>query len=148
MLKFSVAGNAFKVLAEAARKSRGAIWGAVKLGGYDVVRQAKINVKQKLNTTGEAQGNLGRSIVMIPQEADLLVRVGPEAIYGAVHEFGATIVPIGHPYLRFRGKNGEWVYMRSVKIPKRAYLIPALEAVRQKIRARIDAAAKRLFPGA
>lgn len=148
MFKVQVAGNAFKVLADAARKLRASIWGAVKLGGMDVVRGAKINVKQKLNTTGESQGNLGRSIVMIPHEAELLVAVGPEAIDGAVHEFGATITPIGHPYLRFRGKDGEWVYMRSVKIPKRAYLIPAFNAARQKIRARIDAAAGKLFPGA
>ena len=147
MLKFEVAGNAFKVLADAARRSRGMIWKAVIAGGYDVVRQAKINVKQVLNTTGKAQGNLGRSIVMIPQEANLLVRVGPEAIYGAVHEFGATIHPVKGEFLWFEGKDGGLVHVRKVTIPARPYLGPALKACYQKIRARIDAAAKRLFPG-
>ena len=147
MFKFSVAGNAFKVLAAAARRSRDAVWGAVKLGGMDVVRQAKINVKQTLNTTGESTGTLGRSITMIPEEAQLFVRVGPSAIYGAVHEFGATIKPVKGEFLWFKGKDGGLVHVRSVRIPKRPYLIPALEAMRAKIRARIEAATKRLFPG-
>lgn len=41
------------------------------------------------------------------------------AKYIKVHEFGATIVPKNGKFLRFRGRDGGFVFMRSVTIPAR-----------------------------
>lgn len=49
------------------------------------------------------------------------VEVGTNKPYGAVHQFGATIVPVRGTHLRFV-IGGKPVYARSVTIPARPYL--------------------------
>ena len=77
-------------------------------------------------------GRLRQSIQSATNEVALTAQVGTNVIYAPVHEFGATIRPKGHPFLRFRGKSGEWVFMREVTIPPRPYLGPAAEAKGQE----------------
>lgn len=49
------------------------------------------------------------------------VEVGTNRVYGAVHQFGATIRPKNTPALVFR-MGGKLVHVKSVTIPARPYL--------------------------
>ena len=51
--------------------------------------------------------------------------VGSDLPYAAIHEFGGTIHARRAPYLVFQ-VNGRWVKTKSVHIPARPYLRPAL----------------------
>ena len=53
------------------------------------------------------------------------VLVGTNKVYGAIHEFGGTIVPKNAKSLRFQ-VGGRWVTTQKVKIPKRPWLIPGV----------------------
>lgn len=134
---------------------------ALKRAASRVQRQAKINVRQKLNTTGKSTGNLSRSIITRPNDSRLEVSVGPTAIYGRIHELGGVIrpkrakaltIPIGETkgspkdygqmsvirlgnraYLAETGDGMvrmRFILKKSVRMPKRPYMKPALEATK------------------
>lgn len=160
MIGIKLAGDAMKRIQRAAKVAEGAIKGAVRKAATRVVRQAKINVKQTLNTTGQSKGFLGRSITMAEAPGrgvrDFAMAVGPTAIYGRIHEFGGVIKPVraknlAIPVGSFKGPAKEYpgklhlvvsrnqglfladasgiqyVLKKSVTIPKRPYLQPALD---------------------
>ncbi len=114
-----IAGNAFAVLDKAAKKAHAGIMGVVKKSATRVQRGAKINVKEKLNTTGKSTGALGRSIGVKNRPADLASDIGPAVIYGRIHELGGVI--------------GQVRTAMQVTIPKRPYLQPALDTAKPKI---------------
>jgi len=132
-----VAGNAFAVLDKAAKQAHAGIMRVVKKAATRVQRGAKINVKEKLNTTGQSKGTLGRSISVKNRPQDLAADIGPSVIHGRIHEFGGVIKPKKGEFLSFisnRGKYaGQRIFVRSVTIPKRAYLQPALDDAKPKI---------------
>jgi hypothetical protein len=75
-------------------------------------------------------GALARSVTSVPGASSGMVataRVGPHTIYARLQELGGVVRPHGHPFLRFRGLDGEWVYKRSVTVPARPYMRPTLE---------------------
>ena len=49
-----------------------------------------------------------------------------DVIYAAIHEFGGVIKAKNAPYLWFKTKSGDWVRTKSVTIPARPYLRPAI----------------------
>jgi phage gpG-like protein len=55
------------------------------------------------------------------------IEFGPHTVYAAIHEFGGIIYPTNGPYLIFRGKDGNWVSVKSVQMPARPYIRPTLD---------------------
>ena len=132
-----IAGNAFAVLDKAAKKAHAGIMGVVTKSANKVQGQAKINVNQKLNNTKPHTGTLGRSIGIRTRPSDLAADIGPSVIYGRIHEFGGVIKPVNGQFLSFISNQGKYagqrVFVRSVTIPKRPYLQPALDTAKPKI---------------
>lgn len=64
----------------------------------------------------------GRLVQSVTHEASNDgVAVGSNVLYAAVHQFGATIVPVTAPALAFK-IGGKQVFAQSVTIPPRPYL--------------------------
>jgi len=127
-----IAGNAFRVLDKAAKTANKRVMDAVRKGALRVQRGAKVNVHQKLNTTGLSTGTLGRSIGIVAKPAQLEASIGPSVIYGRIHEFGGIIKPVKAKALAFE-VGGQLVFAQSVTIPKRPYLQPALDDAKPAI---------------
>lgn len=149
MIGIKLAGDAMKRIQRAAKVAEGAIKGAVRKAATRVVRQAKINVKQTLNTTGQSKGFLGRSITMAEAPGrgvrDFAMAVGPTAIYGRIHEFGGVIKPVKAERLAWRTPDGSFRTAMSVTIPKRPYLQPALDDTAAEIEKDFAAVAAYIF---
>ncbi len=163
--RFEVTGNAFPAFQRALREGRVAVMRAVNEAAHRVQAKAKVNVHQKLNTTGLSKGFLSRSITVLSHPGRLEAEIGPSAIYGRIHELGGTIKPVKSDYLWFkvpasqalvrkRGggfKGGDmaytWVRTKEVTIPPRPYLEPALEATKPEIEAIFTNEIHALFGG-
>ena len=92
-----------------------------------VESKARANVRDKLNTTGVAAGDLMNSVTHTTVKAGMKshARVGSKLIYARIHEFGGTIEAKNGEYLTFQTADGEWHMVPSVTIPARPYLRPA-----------------------
>jgi len=146
-LKIIIGGNAIPIIAAAGTRAPQELGRLAVTVATEVSRQAKLQVPKVLNTTGKSTGNLRRGITVIPRPHELAAEVGPQAVYGAIHEFGGTIVPRNAQALAFwsspgklkggAGKNvgaaSVLVITKSVTIPKRPYLKPALDKVQPQI---------------
>ena len=87
----------------------------------------KVNITlKKLIDTGNM---LNSTTVEDPVITDTegYIEFGPHTVYAAIHEFGGIILPINGPYLVFMGKDGHLVKTKSVHMPARPYLRPALD---------------------
>jgi phage gpG-like protein len=157
-LKIIVGGNAIPIIAAAGARSRGELAQLAVTVATEVQRQAKLNVREVLNTTGRSTGNLRRGITVIPHKSALEAEVGPQAVYGAIHEFGGTIKAKNKPYLCFqvvgaqsvathRATQMSWVRVKEVTIPKRPYLKPALDKVEPRIPEIVSAQLLKLLGG-
>lgn len=170
-----VSGDAIEALARVSKEARKGIMRGVSKAAQLVAGTAKRNVRAKLNATGEAKGNLSRSVSFDLEDRNLRALVGPRrVVYAAIHEFGGTIrpvrgqyltIPVGdlkgsprkHAGLRFvRGRGDKGLYMvndsglqyvlvRSVTIPARPYLHPALVANEANIEQAIGDAVEALL---
>lgn len=132
-LQVVVGGNALPVLQAAGQRMPQQVKALTTRVAGEVQREAKVNVRQALNTTGQAKGNLSRGITILPNQPALQMEVGPQAVYGAIHEFGGVIRPKQQQYLSFQPQPGQWVRVASVTMPKRPYLAPAVKTVEPKI---------------
>lgn len=133
-----VSGDAIEALARVSKEARKAIMRGVSKAAQLVVGTAARNVREKLNTTGKAKGNLWRSISFDLEDRNLRALVGPRrVVYAAIHEFGGTI----------RQYRGSWHTVRSVtiRIPARPYLHPALVANEANIEQAIGDAVEALL---
>lgn len=130
--KFDIVGDAPALIARAAARSAGSLNKAVYAASTRVLGRAKVNVKTALNTTGQSKGTLGRSLQIVPDRAQFRAAIGPSVVYGAIHEFGGIIT------------NG-WGRGIKIRIPKRAYLQPALDDSRPEIENIFSDELKRLF---
>lgn len=77
-------------------------------------------------------GALARSVTSVLGRSSgthATARVRPNTIYARLQELGGVVRPHGHPFLRFRGLDGEWVYKRSVRVPPRPYMRPTTETM-------------------
>lgn len=97
---------------------------ALMQGGFVVEAFAKDNVrKQHLIDTG----NL-RNAITAELEGDEAVTIGPRnVVYAAIHEFGGTITAKNSPYLVFQTADGAWHKVRSVTMPAKPYMRPAVD---------------------
>lgn len=53
---------------------------------------------------------------------DDAVRVGSNAVYSRIHQFGGTIKPKNKKFLRFKNQGGDFIFSKEVNIPARPYL--------------------------
>lgn len=54
--------------------------------------------------------------------------IGSNVIYARIQELGGTITAKGGGFLRFKTRDGAWHMVRSVNIPPRPYLAPAVSS--------------------
>ncbi len=80
---------------------------------------------------GTVSGDLRRS-VGYRKEGDAVI-IGTNLPYAPVHEFGATIRATKAKFLRFKTRDGDWFSKKSVTIPARPFLRPALEESKTSI---------------
>jgi len=133
VIGFSLVDDATPEIKRLAKETPGALDHAAVRAATLVQREAKINVKQKLNTTGQATGNLGRGITVVGRRGTGSAAVGPQAIYGAIHEFGGVIKPVRAKALAFTLPDGTFVMTGKVVIPARPYMEPAMETVQPQV---------------
>ena len=143
-LQIVVGGNAIPILHRAVSTMPAELSKIVGQAGQAIRREAAINVRQKLNVSGTRTGALGRSISVIIQSPTRAV-VGPTMIYGAIHEFGGTIHAKNKPYLVFQYPKGSWHSVKSVTIPPRPYMRPAVETAWPKIETKVSRMLSALF---
>lgn len=147
-LKIIIGGNALPVLTTAAGRAPRELGKLAVTIATEVQRQAKLNVRRVLNTTGLSTGNLKRGITVLPRPHELAAEVGPQAVYGAIHEFGGEIVPKRAPALVFRiGKSGPLIITQHVTMPKRPYLQPAMDKVQPQVPEIVSKQVEKLFRG-
>lgn len=99
---------------------------AVNAGAAVIERKAKINMDRKLKRrTGNLINSISTNGEKVGNGARATVRVGQK--YGAIHEFGGTIVPKKAQTLAWQGPDGKMVFARKVRIPARPYMRPAID---------------------
>lgn len=113
---------------------------ALLAGGLTIEKHAKLNAdKHKLRKTG----NLINSISTVAHifESDPVVTVGTRGIvYAAIHEFGGVIRAKRAKFLSWIDeKTGERRFAKSVTIPARPYLRPAVDEHKDEIGKEITA---------
>lgn len=100
---------------------------AALAGGFVIEGAAKVNVRNNFNR--DPTGNLMNSIntrVMSTKANAVTVAVGTNVIYAAIHEFGGTIKAKNKPFLAFV-IDGKFIMTKSVYIPPRPYMRPAVD---------------------
>ena len=112
--------------------------------GAEILRgQIRINIREKLNR--HPTGNLMNSINIETDHVEAhsaAVNVGTTVIYAAIHEFGGIIKAKNGPFLHFV-VDGQHVMTRSVMIPARPYIRPAVDERKDQIFAAIEAQLKK-----
>lgn len=96
---------------------------ALEAGGYVIAAHAQENARNVLNR--HPMGNLTNNIG-VRREGKFILAGVFGVVYAKVHEFGGVIVPRNKPYLVFQ-VDGEWRMTKSVHIPARPYMRPALD---------------------
>lgn len=91
-------------------------------------------------------GNLRSRITWETSESDNYIdlTLGTNVVYARIHELGGTIFPKKGLYLRFKTRDGGFVTVKSVTIPKRPYLRPSIEDNVGPFQARLVNALKEL----
>lgn len=121
-------------------KMRGQVLGkAAMAGGLVIEAQAKINVGLKFRpNTGNLAGSINTEIVeSTATRAE--VAVGPSVVYGRIQELGGTIKPVTAKVLRWKDEEGKWHSAKSVTLPARPYLRPAVDENEAKIIEAVEA---------
>ena len=99
---------------------------------FNITGARATNPPQKL---GRVSGRLAGSIVgRVETEGNEVVGlVGTKVIYARIHEFGGTIRAKRAPFLVFKLADGTFRRVKSVTIPARPYLQPAIKWARPRI---------------
>ena len=125
-----VAGKKFEMLPQVMKRFRENIdknmSGLLKLIGEQVVGRSRDKYLSgpRPKKLGHISGNLAQSVLFRVEESR--VTVGSNLPYAPVHEFGATIRAKRAPFLRFKTLDGKWHSVKSVTIPARPFLRPAI----------------------
>ncbi len=107
-----------------------------KQGSQNGIKFAMQVVETDAKSLGDLHsrsGNLRRSISTSVKETATtqIGAISSSAIYAAIHEFGGTIKSVGR-IMNFEGDYG-WKKLRSVTIPARPFLRPALMRNKKKM---------------
>lgn len=100
---------------------------AVRAGGEVIRANAMINANNVFSS--KANNDLANSIIVeeVSGGAKPLVNIGPTVIYGRIQELGGVIEPVFKKFLSWIGADGERVFAKSVTLPARPYLRPAVD---------------------
>ena len=100
---------------------------AALAGGFVIEGAAKINVRNKLDKhpTGNLLGSINTKPTAVKKNS-VTVATGTNVIYAAIHEFGGTIKAKNAKALVFE-IDGEIKMVKSVYIPPRPYMRPAVD---------------------
>ena len=100
---------------------------AALAGGFVIEGAAKINVRNNFDKhpTGNLLGSINTRATTTKKDS-VTVAVGTNVIYAAIHEFGGTIKAKNAKALQFE-IDGEFVTVKSVYIPPRPYMRPAVD---------------------
>jgi len=104
-----------------------AIYKGMKKGMVLADRDARLNLSGRVlqRRTGRLRNSITHDVKI---EGNKVVgRIGTNVIYGRIHELGGVIKPRQAQYLRFNIPGVGWRMAKSVTIPARPYLRPALE---------------------
>lgn len=115
---------------------------AVRAGGHAMEAQIKINIRsQGLIDTGNLINSIQvRDVKESGQGAECTVG-SAGVIYAAIHEFGGTILPKRAKMLSWISKRtGERIFAKSVTIPARPYIRPAVDEHKQDFIGAMEAA--------
>ena len=82
--------------------------------------------------TGALRRSIRSSVATEVGPSRYAVEVAPHIIYGRIQELGGTITARNSPFLVFQ-IDGAWKMKRSVTLPARAYLAPAVAESRAPI---------------
>lgn len=96
---------------------------AMKAGGGVLLGFMQANiVEADLVDTGNLLNNW-----KVENDGDLAAVVGTTTPYAAIHEFGGTVNAKTGGWLRFQTADGSWHTVKSVTIPARPYIRPAID---------------------
>jgi len=104
-----------------------AIYKGMKKGMVLADRDARLNLSGRVlqRRTGRLRNSITHDVKI---EGNKVVgRIGTNVIYGRIHELGGVIKPRQAQSLRFNIPGVGWRMAKSVTIPARPYLRPALE---------------------
>jgi HK97 gp10 family phage protein len=100
---------------------------ALNASAMFMIAWIKIYMDKVLNRqTGNLIGSVQVDEMAVHSEGGYIT-FGPHTIYAAIHEFGGIILPTNGPYLVFKGSDGNWVKTKSVHMPARPYIRPAID---------------------
>ena len=94
----------------------------------DARRRAELNLTGRVlnRRSGALLRTLRTDVTARNNQVSAQLQAGGEGVrYARIHEIGGVIQ--GRPWLVFQLPDGEWRKVRSVTIPRRPYLEPALE---------------------
>ena len=94
----------------------------------DARRRAQLNLTGRVlnRRSGALLRTLRTDVTARNNQVSAQLQAGGEGVrYARIHEIGGVIQ--GRPWLVFQLPDGEWRKVRSVTIPRRPYLEPALE---------------------
>lgn len=117
---------------------------ALEAGGYVIMSHAQEYARNKLNKhpTGFLTNNIS------VKRLGNLVLVGVfGVVYAKIHEFGGIIQARNKPFLAFQ-IDGRWVFTKSVTMPARPYMRPAVDNHLDSIKQAIIDALRGLLQGA
>jgi phage gpG-like protein len=98
---------------------------AVNTGAAIIETKTKLQMDKVLHRrTGMLINSVSFSGQKVGKGAVATIRVGQ--VYGKIHEYGGTIVPIRARMLHWVNEKGEDVFARKVTIPARPYMRPAI----------------------
>lgn len=89
-------------------------------------------VKQNIRGKGLIDSGNYRASIRAVKVSDVRTEVFSHVVYGPIHEFGGTITAKRAPFLVFQ-VDGQWVRVRSVRIPARPHWRPAVKQGQRKI---------------
>lgn len=99
---------------------------ALRAGSHHLMGVIKKNIAEKpLVDSGDLMSSVTEDELRTGSTS--WTTFGPHKIYAAIHEFGGVIFPTNGPYLVFKGKDGNLVFTKSVTIPARPYIRPAID---------------------
>ena len=129
-----------KKLSSAARDQ--ALLDAVEAGGRVIQAEAMINTNAVFSD--KATGALANSIIVETKGSGTKAsaNVGPTVIYGRIQELSGIIKTVSAKYLHFV-IDGVDIFTKTVHIPARPYLRPAVDNNRDKIAAAVGETLKR-----
>lgn len=111
--------------------------GVILAGAKTAAVYGEARIKERLSgvvlryRSGALRRTVRTEVIPHRDDVEIVFRAGSEKVrYARIHEEGGVIKARNKPYLIFKGKDGGWVAVKEVTMPRRPYMAPsALEAL-------------------